>query len=220
MIKLEYIKSLIYLTGKTITSVALEAGVDPTNLSRALKGHSTVSVEKMEKVLDHLGVDSVTGTLKPVVHHWRVNLNSATFNLIQFDQLISDLVPGKGEIINLGLEDDPRWTAIIGNDGARIIMENSNIVLEEFLREWKLSFRRITATVIKKLIEDETLTPSEFDEILRLNYGTHFSDGGSFAREDEAENVWTWDLIMKRAKESGLTPREVAEKLGIEGHHE
>jgi DNA-binding LacI/PurR family transcriptional regulator len=56
--------SLIYLNQKSITSLALEAGVDPTNLSRFLKGHSTVSEEKMKKVLEHLRKVKEAG-LKP-----------------------------------------------------------------------------------------------------------------------------------------------------------
>ena len=195
MIKSEDIRSLIYLTGKTLTSIALEAGVDPTNLSRALKGHSTVSEGKMEKVLEHLGVDTVTGTLKPVVHRWRFNLQKS----IELRELLPELLPGGGEIIGLALKRnrDYLWTAIVGNNGTRIIMNDAIMVLEdgspvakvipleEFLPEWKESYRRITPADLKKLIGDETLTPSEFDEILGLNYETHLLDGASFAREDE-----------------------------------
>ncbi len=222
MIGSEYVRSLIYLNGKTITSIALEAGIDPTNLSRALKGHSTVSNEKMEKVLEHLGVDPVTGTLKPVVHRWRFNLQVATKLL----KLLPELLPGGGEIIGLALKrDEYGWVALVGNNGARIILDHAIIIFEDGrhnskvragpLPEWKESYRRITPADLKKLIGDETLTPSEFDEILGLNYETHLSDGGSFAREDEAENGWTWNLILKKVKKAGLTPREVAERLGL-----
>ena len=229
MIESKYVRSLIYLNGKTITSIALEAGVDPTNLSRSLKGHSTVSDEKMEKVLEHLGVDPVTGTLKPVVHRWKVK--PAMVESTEFEELIPDLIPGGGKIIILTLKKDDyrdyRWSAIAGNNGARIVIidlalidfENRNsdsliIPFEEFFPEWKGSFRRITSSDLKKLIEDETLTPSEFDEILGFNYGTHPS-GVSFAREDEVENAWTWKTVMTKAREAGLTPREVAERLGL-----
>ncbi len=235
MVDSKYIRSLIYLTGKTITSIALEARVDPTNLSRALKGHSTVSDEKMEKVLEHLGADPVTGTLKPVIHRWKVN--SATFNLIEFEKFILDLIPEGGQIINLALKrDDYRWSAIVGNNGARIIMDHSLMVIkplektaeqeeegienvEEFFPSpsWYGSFLRITPDNLKKLIEDETLTPSEFDEILSLKYGIPLQEGNSILAEQETgfEYEWTWDLIMKKAKESGFTPKEVAEKLGL-----
>lgn len=63
--KEDMIKDLIYLTGRTITGTALETGIDPTNLSRFLKGHSTVSEQKMEKVLDLLGIEPTSGTLSP-----------------------------------------------------------------------------------------------------------------------------------------------------------
>lgn len=227
MIKSKYIRSLIYLTEKTITSLALEAGIDPTNLSRSLKGHSTVSAEKMENVLEHLGVDPVTGTLKPVVHRWRFNLRKS----IELGELLPELLPGGGEIIGLALKRnrDYLWTAIVGNNGTRIIMNDAIMVLEdgspvakvipleEFLPEWKESYRIITPADLKKLIDNKTLSPSEFDEILGLNYETHLSDGSSFAREDEAENAcWTWNLIFKKAKEAGLTPREVAKRLGFD----
>ena len=235
MIDSKYIRSLIYLNEKSITSIALEAGVDPTNLSRYLKGHSTVSDEKMEKVLEHLGVDPVTGTLKPVVHRWKIN--PAISKSIKFEELIPDLVPGGGKIIIIALKkDDYRWSAIIGNNGTRIIIDSALLVfecanghpepkvplLESLFPEWgwKESYKRITPSTLKKLIEDENLTPSEFDEILGLKYETPLSEGVSFAREDAAEDAWTWESVVSKAKESGLTPREVAEKLGIERHHE
>jgi transcriptional regulator with XRE-family HTH domain len=232
MIDSRYIKLLIYLNGKSITAIALDAGVDPTNLSRFLKGHSTVSDEKMEKVLEHLGVDPVTGTLKPVVHKWKVN--PAKFNLIEFEKLILDLVPGGGDIIMLALKKDYyRWSTIVGNNGTRIIMDDAILPFvrseqsargpeegyerepKEIFPEWKISYRIITPDTLKKLIGNETLTPLQFDEILGLNYGTPLSDGVSFAREDKAENSWTWDLILKKAKEAGLKPEEVAKRLGL-----
>ena len=229
MIESKYIRSLIYLTEKSITSIALEAGVDPTNLSRFLKGHSTVSDEKMEKVLEHLGVDPVTGTLKPVVHKWKVN--PAKFNLIEFEKLILDLVPGGGDIIMLALKKDYyRWSTIVGNNGTRIIMDDAILPFvrseqsgpgyrsgtpKEIFPEWKISYRILTPDTLKKLIGNETLTPLQFDEILGLNYETPLSDGGSFAREDDVENAWTWDLILKKAKEAGLKPEEVAKRLGL-----
>ena len=126
MIEPKYVKNLIYLNGKSITSIALEAGVDPTNLSRFLKGHSTVSTEKMEKVLELLNVDPVTGTLKPLVHRWKVN---PAFNSIEFINLISDLVPGGVEIIILALKKDYyRWSAIVGNNGTRITMDDAFLI--------------------------------------------------------------------------------------------
>jgi transcriptional regulator with XRE-family HTH domain len=225
MIDSKYVRSLIYLNGKTITSIALEAGIDPTNLSRALKGHSTVSGEKMEKVLEHLGVDPVTGTLKPIVHRWRFNRQI----VIELLKLLPDLLPGGGEIIGLALKrDEVGWVAMVGNNGARIILDHAIIIFEDGrqnskvrlsegpLPEWKESYRIITPSDLKKLIEDEALTPSEFDEILGLKYETPLSDGVSFAREDDAENAgWTWNLILKKAKEAGLKPEEVAKRLGL-----
>ena len=218
MIKSEYIRSLIYLNGKTITSLALEAGVDPTNLSRFLKGHSTVSDEKMEKVLEHLGVDPVTGTLKPVVHRWKISPGNQ--KEIEFKNLVSDLVPGGGKIINLSLnrKKDYRWSAVIGNNEVRIIIDNPMVVLEEFYTEWQSSYLIIPPSSLKRLIENEALTPSEFDEILGLKYEKQLLEGNSILAESEAESEyggWTWDLILRRAKEAGLKPEEVAKRLGL-----
>jgi len=236
MIDSKYIRSLIYLTEKSITSIALEAGVDPTNLSRFLKGHSTVSDEKMEKVLEHLGVDPVTGTLKPGIHRWKVNPSRSKSIKFEFEDLIPDLVPGGGKIIILALnKDDYRWSAIVGNNGTRIIMDSALMVfqiadgepqpkfalLEAFLPElkWKESYRIITSADLKRLIGDVTLTPSEFDEILGLNYETPLLDGDSLVVEDtletEYDRGWTWEAVVRRAKESGLKPEEVAKRLGL-----
>lgn len=59
-------------------------------------------------------------------------------------------------------------------------MENSHIELGEFLREWKKSYRRITLAALKKLIEDEILTPSAFDKILGLKYEKQLLKENSF----------------------------------------
>ncbi|MHB8422322.1 MAG: helix-turn-helix domain-containing protein [Leptospirales bacterium] len=233
MIDSRYIRSLIYLNEKTITSIALETGVDPTNLSRALKGHSTVSDEKMEKVLEHLGVDPVTGTLKPVVHRWTFNPDN--LKGVEFEEILTKLVPVGGKLIHLSLERDIyRWSSVMGNNGTRIIIEEIITVLEDeapFYKvklssefpEWKILFRRITPDDLKKLIKDKTLTPSEFDEVLGLKYVTPLG-GDSFAAEDQMETEydsgWTWQAVVTKAKEAGLKPEEVAERLGIEGHHE
>ena len=91
------IRILIELTGKSITSIALEAGVDPTNLSRALKGHSTVSAQKMQKVLEYLGVDSVSGTLKPIVHRWTVPSHLIE-DVLQVESIVQKILPGGGTI--------------------------------------------------------------------------------------------------------------------------
>jgi hypothetical protein len=243
MIESKYIRSLIYLTEKSITSIALEAGVDPTNLSRFLKGHSTVSDEKMEKVLEHLGVDPVTGTLKPGIHRWKVNPSRSKSIKFEFEDLIPDLVPGGGKIIILALnKDDYRWSAIVGNNGTRIIMDSALMVfqiadgepqpkfalLEAFLPEWKWkeSYRIITSADLKRLIGDVTLTPSEFDEILGLkdeNRGNiqvnELWPEETIASEDtletEYDRGWTWEAVVRRAKESGLKPEEVAKRLGL-----
>lgn len=234
MIKSEYVRSLIYLNKKTITSIALEAGVDPTNLSRFLKGHSTVSDEKMEKVLEHLGVDPVTGTLKSVVHRW--TFNPANLKGVQFEELLSSLAPGGGRLIHLELERDiHRWSSIVGNNGPRIIIEEVITVLEDDcpyynvklsgeFPEWKESFLRTTPNDLKKLIKDESLTPSEFDEILGLKNKNHGNipvnelwTGESIAADEgrEYDSGWTWDLVFRRAKEAGLKPEEVAKRLGL-----
>lgn len=78
------------------------------------------------------------------------------------------------------------------------------------------SWRNIPRQKFNDLIEKD-LSVKEFDEVLGSNYGIPPSEGNSILREPEAELQygWTWDLIMKKAKEAGLTPREVAKRLGL-----
>jgi len=38
---------------------------------------------------------------------------------------------------------------------------------------------------------------------------------GIMPGESGVENSWTWDLILKKAKEAGLKPEEVAKRLGL-----
>ena len=71
-----------------------------------------------------------------------------------------------------------------------------------------------------RLSSDESLTVSELDKFLFHPLPSNFLwTGETIVAEAQPEkdyvSVWTWNLIMKKAKESGLTPREVAEKLGL-----
>ncbi len=71
-----------------------------------------------------------------------------------------------------------------------------------------------------RLSSDESLTVSELDKILSFPHPSDFLwTGESVAAEDQLEtnydSGWTWDLIMKNAKEAGIKPEEVAEKLGL-----
>jgi len=75
--------------------------------------------------------------------------------------------------------------------------------------------RDLPDQVFSRLAYDESLTVPELDKILSIFSETPPLDGASFAREDEAENTWTWNLVLRRAREAGLKPEEVAKRLGL-----
>lgn len=103
--KKEIIKDLISLTGRTLTSTALESGIEPTNLSRALKGHSTVSDQKIEKALEVLGIAS-PGTLDSNrVHIWTLKTGdlfplSRILSLVGEDLEMVYLIPSQFKLKN------------------------------------------------------------------------------------------------------------------------
>ena len=76
-----------------------------------------------------------------------------------------------------------------------------------------------------RLSYDESLTVSELDKILSFPHPSDYLwTKRSIAAEDQLETEygsgWTWEAIMTKAKEAGLSPREVAEKLGLENKEE
>lgn len=75
---------------------------------------------------------------------------------------------------------------------------------------------KVERSLLDKFEESE-ISIEDFDQVWNsvktLDEGK--LEGVSFAREDEAENAWTWEAVVTKAKKSGLTPREVAEKLGF-----
>jgi transcriptional regulator with XRE-family HTH domain len=71
-----------------------------------------------------------------------------------------------------------------------------------------------------RLSTDESLTVSELDKILSYSPSSDYLwTGDSIATEDQMETEydrgWTWEAVVRRAKEAGLKPEEVAERLGL-----
>ncbi len=95
--KRDIIKNLIYLSGRTISGSALEAGIDPANLSRYLKGHqTTVSDSKIHFLCESiLGLDPDLGILLPKVHTWLV---SGKIRPSDLSSLVDQVLPGGGTI--------------------------------------------------------------------------------------------------------------------------
>ena len=247
----EMIKSLISLTGRTITSTALEAGIDPTNLSRSLKGHSTVSDQKMQKVLELLGLESTSGTLSPNrVHIWTMK----TGDLFPLSGILSStsqdfemvyLVP-----FQLRLKDylefmrrpllirstSPFPIKIVFRRRPPIFLPESKFQKEDFilvqmgLAKWRKIPKKYLYPVIEvesstyeKFYSSNELSIQEFEQTWRIpdtkqNKNMVASEGVILAKEPEIEydSGWTWEAIMTKAKEAGLTPREVAERLGFD----
>lgn len=70
--------------------------------------------------------------------------------------------------------------------------------------------------VFSRLAHDESLTVTELDKILSYSPSSDYLwSGESIASDPGIDYGWTWSLILKKAKESGLTPREVAKRLGL-----
>ena len=61
---------------------------------------------------------------------------------------------------------------------------------------------------------EKNISIERLDSILGLQKSEW--EGVSLAAEPGTDYGWTWSLILKKAKEAGLTPREVAERLGFD----
>ena len=76
------------------------------------------------------------------------------------------------------------------------------------------SWQNIPRQKFNDLMEKD-LSVQEFDEILGLNYEAPLSNGGSFAFEEGKPYGLTWEEVVRKAKEAGLNPAEVAKRLGL-----
>ncbi|EAY56395.1 MAG: helix-turn-helix domain-containing protein [Leptospirales bacterium] len=227
--KEDMIKDLIYLTGRTITGTALETGIDPTNLSRFLKGHSTVSEQKMEKVLDLLGIEPTSGTLSPHrVHIWSIK----TGDLFPLSRILSStgqdfemvyLTPQKYLRLKSFLE-FMLSPLLIRSFSSKIVFrrrpplllpetkyQKEDVVLVQMgLAKWRRIPKaymyptiKVADVIYERFYSSKELSVQEFDQIWGLP-GTM-----------PGESKWTWERLNSVLEGKGMTPGEVARTLDL-----
>ena len=239
----EIIRDLIFLTGRTITSTALEAGIDPTNLSRFLKGHATVSEQKMEKVLELLGIE-FPATLSPNrVHLWTLK----TGDLLPLSRLLSWTNQNPFEMAYLmfsprKLKSYLTFRSFMNNPllirscsssfPIKIVFRRRPPVLlpeSKFEKEDHVlvhmglaKWRNIPKKYLYPLIEVDNSTYEKFSTGKDLSvqefeqvWNSISEKSESFIAEPEEIYGWTWERLVSSLKEQGETPEEVAKKLGL-----
>ena len=228
----EILKDLIVLTGRTISGCALEAGVDPTNLSRYLRGHQTVSDSKIIKVLELLGI--VNDVLSPKkVHVWTIK----TGDLLPLVRVLSNqgqtyemayVIPSQITLKNrLEFYRRPLMIRSRLSDPIRIVFhrrppllfpENSfqkeEVVLAQSgLAEWRKIPRKylfptipVDQNTYDHFYSGTDITVEEFDRVWH-------SVEKKKAKKEGGKDLW--EVLMKKAQEAGLSPSEAAQRLGL-----
>ena len=227
------VKDLLILTGRTITSTALEAGIDPTNLSRFLKGHATVSERKMEKVLELLGIE-FPATLSPNrVHLWTLK----TGDLSSLVRVLSWSSSSLYELVFLAPD----------NDGVRgYLPENLPLAIYDFKKKIRILLRRkfdpwnpereaIDSLVVSGLIKwkdnpffdifpssslDLRIDSRIFENFLAGNVSLEEYDRVLGPREAETlkgkcvrETPMTWGSFVAEMERRGIRPEEALELI-------
>ena len=237
------IKDLLLLVGRSASSLASEIGLSRSNVTHWLKhGGSSVGVERQDELLEKLGVSR--GTLSPdKVHYWTLKTDllplarmldwaggrpyEMLFLLPSFDiKVLTDFFsyPYLIRSLSPSIRISFRWRPSVFLPVTKI-QQIDPVIVQTGLAKWRnipkktpasYPFIKVERHLCDKFEEGE-ISIEEFDQVWNsvktLDEGK--LDGASFAREDEAEYAWTWEAVMTKAKESGLTPREVAESLGL-----
>jgi len=236
----EIVRDLIFLTGRTITSTALEAGIDPTNLSRFLKGHATVSEQKMEKVLELLGIE-FPATLSPNrVHLWTLK----TGDLLPLSRLLSWTNQNPFEMAYLTFSPRKLKTYLTFMNNPLLIRSCSSsfpikIVFRRrppvLLPESKLEkedhvlvhmglakWRNIPKKYLYPLIEVDNSTYEKFSTGKDLSvqefeqvWNSISEKSESLIAEPDEIYGWTWDRLVAALKAQGKVPEEVARREGL-----
>ena len=229
----DILKDLVVLSGRTVSGLALEAGIDAGNLSRFLKGHQTVSEIKIKKVYDILGIVNDALSLEKV-HNWTVKSG----DLLPLARILSRegisfemayLIPSPVSLKNqLEFYRRPLLIRSISSSSPvrivfhrrpRIFLPENQFQKEEIvlansgLASWRKIPREYTYPTI----------PSDKETYDRFYSGAEVSI-------EEFDRVWhsvekkkakkecgkdLWEVVMKKAQEAGLSPSEAAKKLGL-----
>ena len=233
------------MTGRTITGTALEAGIDPTNMSRFLKGHQTVSDLKIKKVLEILGIDNTKSLSVERIHIWTIKSGT----LFPISRLLS--CDGQDyEMVYLnpidrklkdyfGFMKSPLLIRSCSTTPVKIVFRRRPPVLlpeTEFQKEdvvlvqsglarWRKIPKKylyptidVENSVYERFYSDKDVSVQDFEKVWNSVYEIPSSDGNSILADPgtESEYGWTWESVVSKAKKSGLTPGDVAEKLGLE----
>lgn len=227
----EILKDLIVLTGRTISGCALEAGVDPTNLSRYLRGHQTVSDSKIIKVLELLGIVNDALSLEKV-HNWTVKSG----DLLPLARILSRegisfemayLIPSPLTLKNqLEFYRRPLLIRSISSPPLRIVFHRRpRLILPEN------QFQKEEVVLVQSGIAEWRKIPRKYlypTIPADKNTYDHFYSGTDVTAE-EFDRVWhsvneknpkgedkvLWDVLIKKAREAGISPSEAAQRLGL-----
>ena len=228
----DILKDLVVLTGRTVSGLALEAGIDAGNLSRFLKGHQTVSEIKIKKVYDILGIVNDALSLEKV-HNWTVKSG----DLLPLARILSRegisfemayLIPSPLTLKNqLEFYRRPLLIRSISSPPLRIVFHRRpRLILPEN------QFQKEEVVLVQSGIAEWRKIPREY------TYPTIPSDKETYDRFysgaevsiEEFDRVWhsvekkkakkecgkdLWEVVMKKAQEAGLSPSEAAKKLGL-----
>lgn len=239
------IKDLLLLTGRSASSLAAETGLSRSNVTHWLKhGGSSVGVERQDELLERLGVsggtlspDKVhswtlkTGELLPLakVLDWAggrpyemLFLIPSSLSLKEFINYLTSphLIRSLSPSIRISF----RWRPPVFLPVTKI-QQIDPVIVQTGLAKWRNIPKKTPASYPVIKVERHLYDKFEEGEISIENFDLVWNsvktldegklDGVSFAREDEVENVWTWNLILEKVKEAGLNPAEVAKRLGL-----
>jgi hypothetical protein len=227
----DILKDLVVLTGRTVSGLALEAGIDAGNLSRFLKGHQTVSEIKIKKVYDILGIVNDALSLEKV-HNWTVKSG----DLLPLARILSRegisfemayLIPSPLTLKNqLEFYRRPLLIRSISSPPLRIVFHRRpRLILPEN------QFQKEEVVLVQSGIAEWRKIPRKYlypTIPADKNTYDHFYSGTDIMVE-EFDRVWNsvneknpkgeekvlWDALIKKAREAGISPSEASQRLGL-----
>ncbi len=228
---LQLLKNLIYAKGLTPHRLALNIVIEPSNFSRFLNGKAgMLSHENLLRVTDSIGFDIEKRSLKPGIHRF-LSKSLTIEDMDRVEATIRTLLPGGVTCIPIKpvgkLEGYMRYDYVLIPHlhlDVRVVLSLKTLSAKAIFsaeRGLKLgglgagskwrggsvsdqcptdSVLFLPSPLIERIVADKSLTIEALDEIVGIS--SDLTD-------------WTWEMVTSSLETKGITPREMAKKLGL-----
>lgn len=213
----EDLAALVNMHRRSLNQSAKAAGVDPTALSRYLRGANTLGLDARRRVLRELGINPRTGLLDDSVHQFLIGPPVGDLR-----RVLARFCRGQLNLVYLGLEQNAKsWTdARISGDADffAIFAESVRIAIYRHIPpEYEDSAEPLTPESIPQLVWRGAPDPIQRFALIEHDAYEEWLIGTVSRKSFDASvmmpGVVTWDHVKEAAATNGLSPSDILEMI-------